>query len=139
MLGSRQSESRICYTCGVGEWEVMVTDTFRGWFDLLDERSRQQLIDAIDRLAEVGPALGRPLVDRLQGSDIHNLKELRPGSTGRTEIRVIFVFDPWRSAILLVGGDKSGNWSGWYRTAIPEAEELYETYAKEREAEEGQP
>lgn len=115
----------------------MVTDTFREWFDLLDERSRQQLIDAIDRLAEVGPALGRPLVDRLQASDIHNLKELRPGSTGRTEIRVIFVFDPWRSAILLVGGDKSGNWSGWYRTAIPVAEELYETYLKEREAEEG--
>ncbi|MFI5622779.1 type II toxin-antitoxin system RelE/ParE family toxin [Nocardioides sp. NPDC051685] len=77
----------------------MVTDTFSEWFDLLDERSRQQLIDAIDRLAEVGPALGRPLVDRLQSSDIHNLKELRPGSTGRTEIRVIFVFDPWRSAI----------------------------------------
>lgn len=47
-------------------------------------------------------------------------------------------FDPWRSAILLTGGDKSGDWSGWYRRAIPEAEGLYEEYLREREAEENQ-
>ncbi|MEV1204767.1 hypothetical protein [Microbispora rosea] len=46
------------------------------------------------------------------------------------------MFDPWRSAILLTGGDKSGDWSGWYRRAIPQAEELYEEYLREREAEE---
>ena len=46
------------------------------------------------------------------------------------------MFDPWRSAILLVGGDKSGNWTGWYREAIPRAEDLYERYLKERRAEE---
>jgi len=63
---------------------------------------------------------------------------LRPGSAGRSEIRVIFVFDPWRSAILLVGGDESGDWSGWYRRVIPQAEELYARYVKEREEEEGQ-
>lgn len=56
----------------------------------------------------------------------------------RSEIRLLFVFDPWRSAILLVGGDKSGNWSDWYRQAIPRAEELYVEYVKERETEEGQ-
>lgn len=48
------------------------------------------------------------------------------------------MFDPWRSAILLVGGDKSRDWSGWYRLAIPQAEELYTEYVKEREEEEGQ-
>jgi hypothetical protein len=32
------------------------------------------------------------------------MKELRPGSTGRTEVRVLFAFDPKRRAILLVGG-----------------------------------
>lgn len=95
-----------------------------------------QVIDAIDRLADAGPALGRPLVDRLTASNIHNLKELRPGSAGRSEIRIIFVFDPWRSAILLLGGDKSGNWKGWYKDAIPLAEDLYEMYLKEREQEE---
>jgi hypothetical protein len=47
------------------------------------------------------------------------------------------VFDPWRSAILLVAGDKSGNWKQWYREAIPRAERLLETYLKERTEEEG--
>jgi hypothetical protein len=70
----------------------------------------------------------------LEGSQVHNLKELRPGSAGRSEIRIIFVFDPWRSAILLVGGDKSGDWSRWYRRAIPQAEVLYAEYVKEQEA-----
>ena len=46
----------------------------------------------------------------------------------------MFAFDPWRSAILLTAGDKSG---GWYRRAIPHAEELYAEYLKEREAEDG--
>ncbi|MEV4461179.1 type II toxin-antitoxin system RelE/ParE family toxin [Microbispora sp. NPDC049633] len=118
------------------EWEVRVTDDVLGWIRKLDDRSRTQVIDAIDRLAETGPGLGRPLVDRIEGSKIHNLKELRPGSAGRSEIRILFVFDPWRSAILLTGGDKSGDWSGWYRRAIPEAEALYEEYLREREAEE---
>jgi hypothetical protein len=43
------------------------------------------------------------------------------------EIRIRFVFDPWRSAILLIAGDKSGQWSRWYREAIPEAEQFYAT------------
>ncbi len=119
------------------EWEVRVTDKFLAWADRLDPRSKALVVDAIDRLADAGPSLGRPLVDRLVGSEIHNLKELRPGSAGSSEIRVLFVFDPWRCAILLVGGDKSGDWSGWYRRAIPQAETLYVEYVKEREAEEG--
>jgi hypothetical protein len=80
-------------------------------------------------------ALGRPLVSSIANSSVHNLKELRPGSTGRTEVRILFAFDPWRSAILLTGGDKSGDWQGWYRRAIPHAEQLYEEYLKERDAE----
>jgi len=76
------------------------------------------------------------LVDSITHSSIRNLKELRPGSAGRSEIRILFAFDPWRSAILLTGGDKSGDWRGWYRKAIPRAEKLYEEYLEEREAEE---
>jgi hypothetical protein len=63
------------------------------------------------------------------------MKELRPPSAGRSEIRILLVFDPWRSVILLVAGDKSGQWNRWYRTAIPLAEELYATYLAEREKE----
>lgn len=113
-----------------------MTDELLAWIKSLDEASRAQVVDAVDRLAEAGPGLGRPLVDRVTGSDVHNMKELRPGSAGRSEIRVLFVFDPWRSAILLVGGDKSGEWARWYRHAIPRAEELYEDYLRERSAEE---
>jgi hypothetical protein len=119
------------------EWEIRATDEFFAWFDTLDDQSQSLVSAAVDRLADAGPQLGRPLVDRLEGSQVHNMKELRPASSGRSEVRVLFVFDPWRSAILLVGGDKSGNWTDWYRTAIPEAEQLYVDYVKEREEEEG--
>jgi hypothetical protein len=79
------------------------------------------------------PALGRPLVDRIQGSRIHHLKELRPGSAARSEIRVLFAFDPTRSALLLPGGDKAGNWQRWYRENIPVAEQLYLEYTMEEQ------
>jgi hypothetical protein len=50
------------------------------------------------------------------------MKELRPGSAGRTEIRVLFAFDKERKAILLVGGDKSEDWNRWYKENIPIAD-----------------
>jgi hypothetical protein len=68
-----------------------------------------------------------------QASKIHHLKELRPGSAGRSEIRVLFAFDPTRSALLLLGGDKAGNWQRWYRQSIPIAEQLYLEYTIEQE------
>lgn len=59
-------------------------------------------------LREHGPALPRPLVDSIKGSSIKNLKELRPGSSGSTEVRILFAFDPWRQAILVTAGGKAG-------------------------------
>ncbi len=116
-------------------WNVVQTSGVREWFTELlktDEPSFLNIMTAVALLAEKGPELGRPLVDHIKGSKIHNLKELRPGSSGRTEIRILFCFDPLRQAVLLVAGDKSRNWSGWYRKAIPRAEKLYEEYLKER-------
>ena len=75
-----------------------------------------------------GPAEGRPLVDTITASRVANMKELRPPSAGRSEIRILLVFDPRRSAVLLVAGDKSGQWDRWYRDAIPRAEQLHEDY-----------
>jgi hypothetical protein len=93
---------------------------------------------AIDMLAETGPALGRPLVDTLGGSTIGNLKELRPRSGRNVAIRVLFVFDPWSQAVLLVAGNKAGDWSRWYKTAIPIAESAYESWlAYERKRRQG--
>lgn len=90
------------------------------------------MVQAIDGLAEAGPGLGRPLVDTIHGSTLANLKELRPGT-----VRILFAFDPWRSSILLVAGDKAGQWNAWYREAIPLAEHRYETYLKEVQRKEG--
>ncbi|MCO5310254.1 MAG: type II toxin-antitoxin system RelE/ParE family toxin [Austwickia sp.] len=64
-------------------------------------------------LQERGPALGRPLVDTVTASRHRNMKELRPGSSGRSELRILFAFDPKRQAILLVAGDKAGDWQRW--------------------------
>ncbi|WP_082376371.1 type II toxin-antitoxin system RelE/ParE family toxin [Nocardiopsis sp. NRRL B-16309] len=64
------------------------------------------------------------------------MKELRPGSTWRSEVRVLFVFDPWRPAILLVAGDKAGHWNRWYDKAVPLAEQRFHDYVERRSEEE---
>ncbi|WP_189782433.1 type II toxin-antitoxin system RelE/ParE family toxin [Streptomyces capitiformicae] len=109
-------------------WHLEVTGEVRDWLHELrkDDRATARLVgQAIQALMEEGPDLGRPLVDRIKGSAMHHLKELRPGSTGGTEIRILFAFDPERSAVLLVAGDKAGQWTEWYRRAIPLAEKRY--------------
>jgi hypothetical protein len=109
-------------------WEVLLHPDVEAWFLGLcrdDPITADWISDAIDQLVEHGPGLGRPLVDRIQGSRFHNMKELRPPSTGSSEIRMLFVFDPAREAIFLVAGDKAGNWNRWYRQAIPVADERY--------------
>jgi hypothetical protein len=117
-------------------WTVKVTEEYAAWFIALikeDLSSATQVAQAVAALREEGPTLGRPLVDRLKGTNIHHLKELRPGSQGRSEIRIIFAFDPTRSALLLLGGDKAGNWQRWYRENIPIAERLYIEYTAENQ------
>ena len=112
-------------------WEVRLHAEVEAWFlDLCrtDPASADLIAEAIDLLAEQGPALGRPLVDRIQASKFHQMKELRPGSSGSTEVRLLFVFDPHREAIFLVAGDKSGQWKNWYQAAIPVADERYEEH-----------
>jgi hypothetical protein len=112
-----------------------MTRQVRDWLHALragDPVTRRLVAQAIDQLLDEGPQLGRPLVDRVTGSRLHNLKELRPGSSGRSEVRILFIFDPVRNAVLLVAGDKSGRWTQWYRDAIPAAEALYEQYMKEQ-------
>jgi hypothetical protein len=81
----------------------------------LQQPDAEALLAAVRVLRDEGPSLGRPLVDRVHGSRYPNMKELRPGSAGRTEIRVLFAFDKARKAILLVGGDKNEDWNRWYK------------------------
>jgi hypothetical protein len=109
-------------------WQIIVVEPAKSWLHGLrrtDRDTLQQISAELDRLADKGPGLGRPLVDTLHGSSVPNMKELRPGSTGQTEVRLLFVFDPERNAVVLVGGDKSGNWKSWYPEAIKQAEAAY--------------
>jgi hypothetical protein len=118
------------------EWEILMTSQVEDFLDNLYENDREshRLVNqAILVLERNGPGEGRPLVDVVTASRISNMKELRPPSAKSTEVRILFVFDPWRSAVLLIAGDKSGRWKQWYRDAIPEAESRYEIYLKERQ------
>ena len=120
-------------------WEVSLHPEVEAWYLALckSEPETADLIeDAIDQLAAEGPAVRRPLADRIKGSRYHHMKELRPPSSGTTEIRLLFAFDPRREAIFLVAGDKAGNGDGWYREAIPLADERFTQHLTELVAEE---
>lgn len=122
-------------------WSIKTTVQVREWLRALreaDVNTYRSVNVAIDMLAETGPGLGRPLVDSLHGSAVKNFKELRPRSGRDVAVRVVFVFDPWSQAVLLVAGNKAGDWSRWYKTAIPAAETAYESWlAVERKRREG--
>lgn len=116
-------------------WDVEVTDEWSSWYRSLT-RPQQDAVEArVDLLAAKGPSLKRPVVGAVKGSAFDpQMKELRV-STGGEDIRVLFMFDPRRIAILLVGGSKTGRWQEWYDEAIPEADELYRVYLQELEEE----
>lgn len=110
-------------------WSVDI-ELIAGWLASLDQGSREQVVAAIELLEERGPQLGRPIVDTVVGSRHKNMKELRPGSTGRSELRVLFAFDSNRSAIMLIAGDKAGNWTRWYKKNIPLADDLFDQHIR---------
>src|SRR5690625_126752 len=101
-------------------WEVILLEEVDDWFCALDAVTGSAVAGAIDYLADKGPAAGRPVVDRVKGSRFHHMKELRPSGTS---IRILFIFDTARRAVLLLAGDKSGRWKRWYDDNIPVAEE----------------
>ena len=115
-------------------WQVDIA-AIADWLRALDDDSREQVVAAVDLLEEHGPHLGRPLVDTVSGSRHRRMKELRPGSSGSSELRILFAFDPGRQAILLVAGDKSGNWKSWYRRNIPLADDLFDEHLRTLEGE----
>ena len=116
-------------------WDIDLA-LVESWLLGLDQRSYEQVVAAIELVTEHGPGLGRPLVDTVQTSRHRNMKELRPGSSGRSELRVLFAFDPQRRAIFLVAGNKANKWTKWYKENIPKADRLVEDHLDQlREAE----
>ncbi len=109
-------------------WSVEFHPACEEWANGLGQGDGEALLAAIRILRDRGPAHGRPLVDSVKASRHNNMKELRPGSTGRSEVRLLFAFDLERHAILLVGGDKSDNWKGWYERNIPIADDRFDEH-----------
>lgn len=110
-------------------WEVEVTDEFLEWWGRLNADQKESVTERVELLAEHGPNLGRPVVDRVHTSRHHNMKELRAAKDGA--LRVLLMFDPRRQVILLLGGDKSGQWKDWYTWAVPAADDIYDVYLDE--------
>ena len=119
--------SRSRYAAGV-TWEVRYTDQFEEWWDQLGEDAQDAVAARVELLEAFGPSLGRPSVDQITTSRHQNMKELRASSEG--SLRVLFAFDPAQEAILLIGGNKTGQWSQWYAEMVPLADDLFDEHLK---------
>ncbi len=108
------------------EWDVQLDEDFADWLAGLDADLRDEIIANANLLRERGPQLGRPYVDTLEGSAFTNMKELRVQFRG-DPWRILFAFDPNRTAILLVGGNKRGD-KRWYKKHLPVADERFQRH-----------
>jgi hypothetical protein len=111
-------------------WAVLLSQQVVDWLDTLDDATNNLVQAALDVLSEEGPELGRPLVGHISGPAIHNLRELRPGSIGRTKVRLLFVSDPVRRAVLLITGNKAEQWHKWYEKVVRQAETRYAAHLR---------
>ncbi|WP_082100252.1 type II toxin-antitoxin system RelE/ParE family toxin [Demequina maris] len=117
----------------MSRWEVVLLPEVETWLMTIaveQPRLAERVVAAIDLLEAEGPGLGRPLVDRIEGSRLPHLKELRVAT-----VRALFAFDPDRSAIVLTIGDKRGRWTDWYSQNIPIAERRFEQWVDARRQE----
>lgn len=114
-------------------WDVEFTDQFGEWWDALDENAQTSINAVVLVLEQIGPALTRPYADTVKGSRHANMRELRIQHQGRP-LRLLYAFDPRRTAIILVGGDKGGD-DRWYDVYIPIADKLYDEHLQQIENE----
>jgi len=105
------------------ECPVEYTDEFASWWESLSQAEQEDVAAKVILLQRLGPALPRPHADVVRSSRYANMKELRIQHAGRP-YRVLYAFDPRRCAILLIGGDKTGN-DRWYEIFVPRADRLY--------------
>jgi hypothetical protein len=110
-------------------WEVEYTDEFSQWWDVLGETQQDDIITVVQLLEEKGPNLPFPYSSGVNGSKHSHLRELRIQSQGNP-LRIFYAFDPRRTAILLTGGDKTGD-NRFYEKYIPMADRLYDQYIEE--------
>ena len=110
-------------------WEVEGTDVFTEWFTGLTDNEQISVGRIVDLLVEQGAQLPFPYSSGVQRSRHRHMRELRIQHDGRP-YRVLYAFDPRRAAILLLGGDKTGN-DRWYDENVPKADKLYDGYLQD--------
>ena len=110
-------------------WEVEFTEEFREWWDSLDEEQQDDVALSVRHLVEFGPALGFPHSSKVVTSRYPQMRELRTQSSGK-RLRTLYAFNPLRTAVLLIGGDKSGD-DRWYETFVPVADKLFASHLNE--------
>lgn len=110
-------------------WEVDFTDEFGNWWETLTEDEQEALAVSVKLLQVLGPALGRPHADTVKQSKHKNMKELRTQTHGQP-IRTFYAFDPHRHAILLMGGNKTGD-KRFYERMISVADRLLDEHLQE--------
>jgi hypothetical protein len=109
-------------------WQVATTDDFDEWFAALGGDAQAEIIAKVELLKRLGPMLGRPHADTLNGSSHANLKELR-ADTAEQVLRIAFAFDPERVGLLLVAGDKGGvSQKRFYKQLIEKADKLFDAH-----------
>lgn len=108
------------------EWEVEYTDEFEGWWDGLSEAEQEDVAAYVTLLEKKGPTLPFPYSSDIRGARHTHMRELRVQHKGRP-YRVLYAFDPRRTAILLIGGDKTGD-ERWYDVNVPLADEIYDRH-----------
>lgn len=107
-------------------WEIEFTDEFGAWWETLSDDEQESVRASVKLLGEFGPSLRFPHSSGINGSRHGHMRELRVQHAGRP-YRLLFVFDPRRCAILLLGGDKTGN-DRWYDENVPIADRLYDEH-----------
>jgi hypothetical protein len=110
-------------------WTVEVSDEFIEWYDALTDDEQESVNAGVDKLEVYGPSLRRPYADTVNGSAYPNMKELRVQYHG-SPYRILYAFDPRRSAYVILGGDKTGD-ALWYERNIPKADAIYAKHLKE--------
>ena len=110
-------------------WEVEFTEEFGAWWETLTADQQDDVAHSVGLLAELGPALDFPHSSRVNASRHGHMRELRTQSAGKP-LRTLYAFDPLRTAILLLGGDKTGD-DRWYEKFVPAADRLYDRHVAE--------
>lgn len=109
--------------------EVITTDEFATWYVGLSVPATEAVVRMVTLLEEQGVALGFPQSSAIRNSK-YALRELRIQAQGHP-LRVFYIFDEERQAVVLLGGDKQGD-DRFYEREVPRAEKIWEQYKKEQ-------